>query len=230
MAYNYTNGDGPTVLIPAEPANTDSIAATCAQAIRQIKAFINDPVAGIVYLAAQLSSLASTVSGLSSTVSTHTTQINNLNSAVGNINTGKNIFSASPSVDQDIVLAGPGTTNHDITLGNEYMDPDNNFGASIFTVPVTGYYEFSAAVQFSLFAGVPTNLQGAAAIEASDTQAIPLSLAPFLDDRQDIITGSGKLFLNAGATVKLSCRLDTDAACTVRVEADYTRLYGMRVR
>lgn len=44
MSYLYTNGDGYQVLLPVEPADTDPVAVV-GQALRQIKAFLNDPQA-----------------------------------------------------------------------------------------------------------------------------------------------------------------------------------------
>ena len=54
MSYNYTNGDGVAVLLPAEPNGATEPVSILDNAVRQIKAYLNDPIAGP---AALLSSL-----------------------------------------------------------------------------------------------------------------------------------------------------------------------------
>lgn len=46
MSYNYTNGDGVAVLLPAEPNGATEQVSILDQAIRQIKAYLNDPTEG----------------------------------------------------------------------------------------------------------------------------------------------------------------------------------------
>jgi len=228
MGYNYTNGDGPAVLIPTEPANSDSIKATCAQSIRQIKAFINDPVAGFVKLAADLASLAVTVSGLSSTVALHTTQIAALSGATASA--GQNIFKAKPAVDQDVVFAAPGSQTVDVALGTEVFDPDNNFAGSIFTAPANGFYSFMASLVISPIAGAPTDIGSIGIIECSSGDSQLLNEHDDDGTTQRIIVGTAVFQMTAGQTVKLRATLDADAACTLRVGITFTHLAGYRIR
>lgn len=46
MSYNYSNGDGPTVLLTTEPNGATEPVSVLDQAIRQIKSYLNDPTAG----------------------------------------------------------------------------------------------------------------------------------------------------------------------------------------
>jgi len=46
MSYSYVNGDGPSVLLVTEPDGASEPVSVLDNAIRQIKAYINDPTAG----------------------------------------------------------------------------------------------------------------------------------------------------------------------------------------
>ena len=46
MSYNYTNGDGVSVLLTTEPNGATEPVSVLDQAIRQIKAYLNDPTVG----------------------------------------------------------------------------------------------------------------------------------------------------------------------------------------
>lgn len=46
MAYNYTNGDGVAVLLVTEPNGATEPLSNLDNAIRQIKAYLNDPIEG----------------------------------------------------------------------------------------------------------------------------------------------------------------------------------------
>lgn len=54
MGYNYTNGDGPSVLLVNEPNGATEPVSILDNAIRQIKAYLNDPTAGPAALIAAL--------------------------------------------------------------------------------------------------------------------------------------------------------------------------------
>jgi hypothetical protein len=215
MAYNYTNGDGKAVLLSAEPANSDSVAASCAQAIRQIKAWIRDATDAGAATKAEANSAAAAAQA----------------AAIGAIVAGKNIFRAKPAADIDIVHGGAGIINTDITLGTEVFDPDNNFATNIFTVPVTGYYQFMASITAFLQAGAPTYITVDSYITASDGQVIKLS-NPYddLSAAQRTMAGSGIFYLQANDTVKLNVSTELDAAGTVRIAEITTFLSGCRLR
>lgn len=54
MGYNYTNGDGPSVLLTSEPDGATEPVSILDNAIRQIKSYLNDPTAGPAALIAAL--------------------------------------------------------------------------------------------------------------------------------------------------------------------------------
>ena len=54
MSYNYTNGDGVAVLLASEPNGATEPVSIVDNAIRQIKAYLNDPTAGPAALIASL--------------------------------------------------------------------------------------------------------------------------------------------------------------------------------
>lgn len=54
MGYNYSNGDGPSVLLTTEPNGATEPVSVLDQAIRQIKSYLNDPTAGPAALIAAL--------------------------------------------------------------------------------------------------------------------------------------------------------------------------------
>lgn len=56
MPYNYTNGDGVAPLLVTEPNGATETVSILDNAIRQIKAYLNDPVAGPAALIAILTS------------------------------------------------------------------------------------------------------------------------------------------------------------------------------
>ena len=119
MSYNYTNGDGVSVLLPTEPNGATEPLSNLDNAIRQIKAFLNDPTKGIPYLEAAIAAAAS----------------------AGN----RNFFSAYSNVNQTI----PVSTETKVNFGLELADPDGVFNASTgrFTAPATGWYQFVVSIR-----------------------------------------------------------------------------------
>lgn len=228
MPYNYSNGDGPSVLIITEPANSDSIKFTCAQSIRQIKAFINDPVAGFVWLRNYVNSLASTVGN-------HESRISSIEASIGGTAaaSGQFIFHAEPAVDQDTVLP-VGDLDYDVVLGHEVFDPDAAFneGTGLFTAPSSGFYEFHCSIRCEVVSGAPTVVNMAGGILGSGLQLIPTNTVKNImtGSNASIVTASGIVYLDAGTTVKLVMHVHTDAVCTLRTSRDFTDFYGMRVR
>ncbi len=210
MSYDYNDGDGLAALDKTEPAQGDSIAASCAQSIRQIKAYLKDTTASVMgYTKAQVDTLIAGI--VSDTVA------------------GKNVFKAKPAVDQDIVHSGGGTLTTDIVLGTEVFDPDNNFAANIFTAPEDGFYFFAAAVQDFLQTGSPTTMTINPSIACSNGDFALLSEADDVDIGQRIQCGSTVFEMEAGQTVKLAITTVVDAAATIRVGGD-SYLTGYRIR
>jgi len=222
MAYTYSAGNGPAVLLTTEPANTDQIATSCAQSIRQIKSYINDATSP--GLAGRLTAIDTAVTNAANAASTAQS------TADGKV-AGNDVFRAKPTADIDIVHGGAGTTNTDVTLGTELFDPDSRFGSSIFTAPANGYYHFDASITFSVPSGTPTSLEINSYISASSGVGIKLSDPRDADSlTQRTHTGGGLFYLTAGQTVKLNLTSTVDAAATIRISETFTFLCGHRLR
>jgi hypothetical protein len=217
MSYNYTDGDGLAALVKTEPANSDSVALSCAQAIRQIKAFIRDTTAnvGLANLFTRVTAAEASITSLSASASV----------------AGRDLFRAKPTSNIDVVHGGAGSITTDLSLGTEVFDLDSRFAANIFTAPSDGYYRFDAAITLFNQSGSPTYITADAFIIPSVGPSIKLSNPP--DDEspnQRSLSGGGVCQLSAGQTVKLSITTEVDAAATVRIAEIYTFLTGYRVR
>lgn len=70
MSYIYDTGDGYSVLLPTEPADSDSVAVV-GQAIRQIKLFLNDPAASEAAKANFAAAVAASQNVTANGVATH---------------------------------------------------------------------------------------------------------------------------------------------------------------
>lgn len=123
MSYSYTNGDGTDVIDPATPAGSEPVSVVD-QAIRQIKAWIKDPVAGYLKLAADVQALST---------------------AIGGIDSGSS-FGAFIGTNQTRAAgAGPVV----IQFNTESFDPDSVFavGTYEFSAPRAGVYLFNVRVR-----------------------------------------------------------------------------------
>ena len=131
MSYNYTNGDGVTVLLTSEPNGATEPISNLDNAIRQIKSFLNDPLKGIPYLEAAIVAAGS----------------------AGN----RNFFSVYSSANQTV----PVSTETKVVFGLEQADPDGVYtpASSRFTAPATGWYQFVLSIRTDWLApSTPTNL------------------------------------------------------------------------
>lgn len=131
MSYNYTNGDGVSVLLASEPNGATEPISNLDNAIRQIKAFLNDPTKGIPYFESALTALGS----------------------AGN----RNFFSVYSSANQSISVAN----ETKVVLGLEQADPDGVYtpATSRFTAPATGWYQFVLSLRTDwLMPSTPTGL------------------------------------------------------------------------
>lgn len=215
MSYTYTNGDGLAALTATEPANTDQIATSCAQSIRQIKAYLKDTTASVAPYTKNATDAAIAAA---------------IASAVAGIQMGRDIFKATPSSDQDIVVGGAGSGSADVAFGTEEFDPDGHFASSIFTAPANGYYEFSTSLQVSLQAGSPTNLNVFCDFVSSAGQTDTVGGYDDVGTGQRFIGGSTKFYLTTGQTVKISLGYNVDAGCTIRVNVNGSYFSGVRLR
>jgi microcystin-dependent protein len=64
MAYNYTNGDGLTALLVTEPNGATEKVSILDNAIRQIKAYLQDPVAGLLSVINRVTAVETSVTTL----------------------------------------------------------------------------------------------------------------------------------------------------------------------
>lgn len=215
MPYNYTSGDGKGAFTASEPASSDSIKNTTAQAIRQIKAWILDSSTAGAATKAEAAVLATAAQ----------------NAAIAANVVGKDLFKAKPTANQDVVHGAAGTINTDVTLGTEVFDLDSRFAASVFTAPANGYYRFDASLTLFLQTGSPTYITADAYISESGGESIKLS-NPYddSDTAQRTLAGGGVFYLETGDTVKLAVTTEVDAAATVRISEAFTSLSGYRIR
>lgn len=118
MSYNYTNGDGVSVLLPTEPDGATEPISNLDNAIRQIKSFLNDPTKGIPYIESQLTTVAAGQ---------------------------RNFFSAYSAANQSITVAT--ATKVNLTLELVDNDSVYTAASSRFTAPATGWYQFTTALR-----------------------------------------------------------------------------------
>lgn len=212
MSYAYTNGDGVSVLDKTTPNGAAEPVSNLDDAIKQIKAWIRDTTSNVGAAGMQAAIAA-------------------LQASSGVTVVGQGAFSARPTVPQNVVFGGAGTSGGVVTLGTESFDPDSVFSGSKFTVVNTGYYQFSACLQTETTGGSPTDLDIDGHITVNGNIAIGLNDTPGPDTTNGArITGSGLLYLSAGDYVELRYNFTTDAAVTVIIVETYTMLCGHRIR
>ncbi len=144
---------------------------------------------------------------------------------------GQGLFKAAPSVDQDIVHAAPGSLTTDVAFGTEVFDPDAVFATDIFTAPADGFYEFDATFQAFVFSGSPTQVTIDFLFVSSVGDSDFLQCLPDDDPAtaQRFYTGTTKLALSMGDTVKVSVETGVDAAATIRIGSN-SYFTGQRIR
>lgn len=143
--------------------------------------------------------------------------------------TGQGAFSASPSVQQDVVFGGAGNQAGVIALGTENFDPDGAFASNTFTAPATGYYQFNWGIQITV-TGTPTEADimirlAIAGVPTKDSNNID---GPYTKTG-GIFVGSALVYLTSGQQVDLRYDFTVDAACTVAIQPG-NGLNGYRVR
>lgn len=155
MSYDYTNGDGLAALIVTEPADSDEIAVSCAQSIRQIKLYLNDPTASVASYTKTATDAA-------------------IAAAIAAIPPGPGAFNSKPA------RAGVGggqlipTTNVDtkITLGAA-VDPAGRInGSSEYVVADTGYYRVSGSAVFGNSGGAQATMECAVGIAVNGVNIV----------------------------------------------------------
>lgn len=139
MSYSYATGDGKGALTAAEPANSDLIAASCAQAIRQIKEYLRDTDPDVDWYSK--------------------TEVNALIAAIpapGSFNSYP--VRAATGGTQSIPTDGTVTK---LQFDSEALDPSNVFDIATyeFTAPATGYYRVSVSTQFDNDTGTAASMQ-----------------------------------------------------------------------
>lgn len=154
-----------------------------------------------------------------STTSQMNTAITNAIAAIPASSVGQGAFSATPSVQQDIVFGGAGNQTGVVALGTENFDPDGVFAGSVFVTPATGYYQFNWATSVSTSGGPPTEVDilirlNVAGVPQRDSNNID---GPFTKTG-GIFVGSALLYLTLGQQVDLRYDVTVDAACTVEIQ------------
>lgn len=144
---------------------------------------------------------------------------------------GTQIFKARPSTPVNVVFGGGGTQTGVTTLDTEDYDPDNVFAASRFTATANGYYSFKAEFQAGVTAGAPTDFDvnvtfgvNGGSEDSLNNEAIGTSLV------SRVLTGACDIQLNTNDYVELLYSITLDAAGTVEINDQYTRLSGFRIR
>lgn len=194
MAYNYTNGDGVSVLLPAEPNGATEPISNLDNAIRQIKAFLNDPIRGIPAIESSLATVAA-----------------------GN----RDFFSAYSSANQSVSAATETKLNMTLELvdqSNRYTA-----ASSRFTAGTTGWYRFNASIRCDWLSAVtPLGLNLELKLKKNGTTT--LAIAEYnLDDNVNGSTYPliRVVNLTAGDYVELYALYTlSSGTCTLQVTAD----------
>lgn len=144
---------------------------------------------------------------------------------------GTQIFKAHASAPVNVVFGGGGTQTGVTTLDVEDYDPDACFAASRFTAQVTGYYSFKAVMQCGVTAGSPTDF------DANVTFGVNGGSEDSLNNEADnasiigrVLTGAADYYLAVNDYVELLYSFTLNAAGTVEINDQYTRLMGYRMR
>lgn len=167
----------------------------------------------------------------STTADMHTAISAAVGGAVDALAIGKGLFSAKPSVVQNVVFPSLGSQNGNITFGTEEFDPDAAFDASKFVAPADGYYQFNFAVWTAMSGGTPSEVDMFFSLTVNGTsKAFANNIDGPFTRTGGLFVGSGLVYLSAGNEVRVRYDISTDAAVTVEIQPTGTFLSGYRVR
>ncbi len=198
MSYSYTNGDGLAALTPTEPDGDAEPLSNLDDAIKQVKAFLLDPVAGYAALAASVGGIGASLT--------------------------KYPFSAimaSPQVitgnDPDALVLFP-TENYDVN--NKY-----DAASSKFVAPVTGIYRFNVGVQIELTTGTPTDLSLFLLLKKNGTETIGFDTNEADETKGRTMQVVRDVYLLTGQEVTVNFGILSTGACTWTIDTNSAVTY-----
>ena len=131
--------------------------------------------------------------------------------AAGSASQKRYPFFACKSAGIQTITAG--TPVAQVIFDREKFDPDNVFDSNVFTAPVNGYYNFTAALSINPLSGTPTNLSIAMEIRVNLARYAAMNNYSGGIDLCSY-NFSTNVFLNAGDQVDVSVVITTTGAST----------------
>lgn len=205
MPYTYNNGDGTGVLDKTTPNGATEPVSNLDDAIRQIKAWIRDPLAGYEKLGADVVALQAGFTTLSSSAAN---------------------FIAYTGATQDITSVAGATI---VQLANTTLNTGTVFatGTYKFTAPSAGFYHFFAALGLTTQASAaPTAILHRLSVYVNNAEALAVTFPAGTDTTGRIVSFAGALQLAKNDTVDIRYTLTVGSGTmTSRISASGVESY-----